>query len=108
MGVRRSWNFSFPAWRNVCPRSGPCRSIAFPSKTLLVRIRRGLYRMHLHPIRDDTWSIRDYRALPRIGEDIVFKRAGSSAGLNLNVRGQDARALRTVPVGYVENWPFIR
>src|SRR5436190_23532896 len=39
MGVRRSWNFSFPAWRSVCRRSGPCRSIAFPSNRLLVRIR---------------------------------------------------------------------
>src|SRR5439155_19263911 len=83
MGVRRSWNFSFLAWRNVCRRSGPCRSIAFPSKGLLVRIRRRLHRMNLYSLRDDSWSLRDYRALTRIGEGIVFMRAGASPGLKL-------------------------
>jgi len=71
MGIRRFRNFSFPARRNVCPRSSPCRSVAFPTKALLVRIRRCLHRMHLHSLRDDSWSLHDYRALARISEDIV-------------------------------------
>jgi hypothetical protein len=83
MGVRRSWNFSFPAWRSVCRRSGPCRSIAFPSKGLLVRIGRCLYRVHLCPLRDDSWSIHDYRVLAPISEDVVLIRNGVSPNVEL-------------------------
>src|SRR5438552_1405950 len=73
MGVCRSWNFSFLAWRGVCSFSDLCRSVAFAPKTLLVRIRRRLYRMHLCPIRDDSWGIHYYRAVARSSEDVVFK-----------------------------------
>ena len=72
MSVCRSWNFPFPAWDGVCSFSDLCRSVAFSPKTLLVRIRRWLYRMHLCPIRNDSWRVYDYRALARIGEDVIF------------------------------------
>src|SRR6266567_3321778 len=73
MGVCRSWNFSFLAWRSICHRSGFCRPLTFPPKTLLVRIHCVLYRMPLCPIRNDSWRVYDYRALARISEDVVFK-----------------------------------
>src|SRR5213082_3231083 len=31
-----------------------------------------MYRMSFHSLRDDSWSIHDYRALARIGEDVIF------------------------------------
>src|SRR5437667_11934983 len=73
MSVCRSWNFPFPAWDGVCSFSDLCRSVAFSPKSLLVRIRRWLYRMHLCPIRNDSWRVYDYRALAPVGEDVVFK-----------------------------------
>src|SRR5438128_9863584 len=73
MSVCRSWNFPFPAWDGVCSFSDLCRSVAFAPKTLLVRIRRRLYRMYLHSLWDDSWRVYDYRALARISEDVVFK-----------------------------------
>src|SRR6266487_169394 len=77
-GVCRSWNFSFLHWRGVCHHSRFCRPLAFAPKTLLVRIRRCLYRMHLRSVRDDSWSIHDYRALARIRENVVFAVAHSN------------------------------
>jgi sulfite exporter TauE/SafE len=53
-------------------RSGFCRSLAFRPKALLVRIRRWLYRMHLCAVRDDSWSVHDYRAVARITENVVL------------------------------------
>ena len=73
MSVCRSWNFPFPAWDGVCSFSDLCRSVAFAPKTLLVRIRRRLYRMYLHSLWDDSWRVYDYRALAPVGEDVVFK-----------------------------------
>ena len=85
MGVCRSWNFSFLAWRSICHRSGFCRPLAIAPKTLLVRIRRRLYRMHLCPIRDDTWGVHDHRAVARVREDVVFK-CRRSVSLKLEAR----------------------
>ena len=73
MSVCRSWNFPFPAWDGVCSFSDLCRSVAFAPKTLLVRIRRRLYRMYLHSLWDDSWSVHDHRAVARVREDVVFK-----------------------------------
>ena len=90
VGVRWFGNTSVPARRSVCPRFGPCRSVAFPSKALLVRVRRSLYRMHLRSVRDNSWSIHDYRALAPIGEDTVFDPRGRGLSVTM-IAGGGAR-----------------
>lgn len=77
-GCSLVWEFSVPTRCNVCHRSAPCRSTAFLSKTLLVRIRRRLYRMHLRPGRHHSRRVYDYCPLTRICEDVVFKCCGSA------------------------------
>ena len=85
-GACRSWNFSFLAWRSICHRSGFCRPLTFPPKTLLVRIHCVLYRMPLCPIRNDSWRVYDYRALAPVGEDVVFKCRRGALKLDLTHR----------------------
>ena len=73
----------------------------FPPQMLYLCAGNGLYRMHLYSLRHDSWSIRDYRALARIGEGIVFKRADAIAALRLNVRNWKLLlCFRIVPAGH--------
>src|SRR5437867_9719763 len=54
--------------------------------------------MHLCPIRDDSWGIYDYRALARIGEDIVFY--GASGGLKVHFGCSRIRRSRRLDSGF--------
>jgi hypothetical protein len=57
--------------RDLHPNRGPLTRETHP---LLVRIRYGLHRMPLPSLRNNSWSIHNYRAFTRIGESIVPNR----------------------------------